>query len=604
MDNNKENITQSCIRLQKKLHGDENRFKRITEKLTDYFYTVFIQDGQACKTVHSPACITVTGYSAEEFDIDPYLWINMVLPEDRDRVREQARKTIQEKRAPESIEHRIMHKKGGIRWVKNTIVPSLDQKGDIVAYDGLINDITERKEMEQTLRESELRVRNKLATLMEPDGDIGTLDLEDIINIPEIQRLMDDFYDITNIGSAIVDIKGKVLVATGWQDICTKFHRVHPETYRNCLESDIHLSASSSPGEFSLYKCKNNLWDMSTPIIVGEKRLGNIFLGQFIFADEEPETELFRKQARRYGFDEKKYLEALQRVPRFTRETVNKAMTFYTRLANLVSDLSFGHIKLARAVNEKAKTEKELKVVNAQLEKALADKDKFFSIIAHDLRSPFIGFHNFIKLMDEHLDHMSQEDLRKLTEDMKANADNLYNLLNNLLEWARVQRGLTSYEPEEIHLSKILKNCREIIKPAAEQKAIDLHVSIPENSLVFVDKAMAGTIIRNIMANAVKFTPRRGQITVETENEPEMVKICIADNGLGMDENSLAKLFSQDQKFSSRGTEGEKGTGLGLLLCKEFIEMHGGEIWVDSKPGQGTAFYFTLPRTAAISKKL
>ncbi len=581
-------------RDQEELRKSEERFRRITEGLSDYLYTVIVRDGRAVQTTHGQACVAVTGYTDKEFASDPYLWINMVADEDREMVLEQIRQVLAGEKAPPA-EHRIIRKDGSVRWVINTIVPSLNEQGNLIAYDGLIKDITERKIMEEALRESEARVRTKLLTLISPEGDISSLDLEDIIDVQALQVLMDDFFNVTKIGSAIVDVKGKILVATGWQDICTKFHRVHPDACKNCIESDVFLSEPGSPGKFRLYKCKNNMWDMATPIVVGGKRLGNIFLGQFLFIDEEPDIEIFRAQARQYHFDEQEYLAALERVPRFSRETVQQAMTFYTRLANLVSELSFGHIKLARAMSETSRAKEELKRVNARLEQTLADKDKLFSIIAHDLRSPFIGFHNFIMLMDNHIDSMSQDDIRELTRNMKSNADNLYNLLNNLLEWARMQRGLISYEPGTIILDELVKLSLDLIKPAAQQKEIALEASIPPGIKVFVDKPMAGTVVRNLLSNAVKYTRRQGIINISAENLESKVRIIVKDNGMGMDEKVMSALFAQDNMISVAGTEGEKGTGLGLLLCKEFVEKHGGQIWAESIPGQGSTFYFTLP---------
>ncbi|RQD55680.1 PocR ligand-binding domain-containing protein [Desulfonatronovibrio magnus] len=582
------------LQAQKALQRSEERFRRITEELTDYLYTVTVSQGQAEKTEHSPSCVAVTGYTAQEFASDPYLWIKMVLPEDQDDVREQARQALNGDQAP-SLEHRIVRKDGKIRWVMNTIVQNFDDQGHVLSYDGLIKDITERKEMEDALRKSEARVRHKLLTLVSPEGDIGDLDLEDIVDVPALQHLMDDFYNLTNIGSAILNIKGKILVATGWQDICTLFHRVHPETCKNCLESDIFLAGPGVPGKFKLYKCKNNMWDISTPIIIGRKHLGNLYLGQFLFAGEEPDVEIFKAQALKYGFDQEEYLQALNRVPRFSRETVQLAMTFYTRLANLVSDLSFGHVKLARAISEKTKAENELKKVNCRLERTLNEKDKFFSIIAHDLKSPFIGFLNFIRLLDKHIDSMSHEDIRNLAREMKSNADNLYNLLNNLLEWSRVQRGLIEFEPAPLTLSEIADFSLELIKPRLVQKEIALHVAIPDDISILADKSMVSTVVRNILANAVKYTRRKGEINFKAEKQNKMIKIVVEDNGLGMDEKTIARLFSQGGKFSTRGTEGERGTGLGLMLCKEFVEKHGGKLWVESKPGQGATFYFTLP---------
>ncbi|WP_370576001.1 PAS domain S-box protein, partial [Methanomethylovorans sp.] len=216
-------------------------------------------------------------------------------------------------------------------------------------------DITEHKLMVEALQESKIHIKRKLDAILEPEGDIGVLELADIIDHKAIQSLMDDFYKLTQIGVGIIDLHGNVLVATGWQDICMKFHRENPETYKHCLESDIRLSSNVPPGTFKLYKCNNNMWDMSTPILVGDTHIGNLFLGQFFFDDEELPYENFRLQAKQYGFDEKAYIEALERVPRWSHEVVKWAMEFYTKLTHLISALSYGNIKLSRTLAERDK---------------------------------------------------------------------------------------------------------------------------------------------------------------------------------------------------------------------------------------------------------
>ncbi len=210
-----------------------------------------------------------------------------------------------------------------------------------------------KRRMDRKLRESEARVRMKLEAILRPEGDIGVPDLGDVIDSERIQALMDDFYRLTNLGVAILDRSGKVLVATGWQDICTRFHRVHPETRRNCKVSDTELSSGTAEGTFKLYRCKNNMWDISTPIMVGGKHLGNLFLGQFFFQDEQLDHEVFRSQARRYGFDEERYMAALESVPRWSRDTVERVMSFYTKFTEIVSDLSYSNIQLARSLVER-----------------------------------------------------------------------------------------------------------------------------------------------------------------------------------------------------------------------------------------------------------
>lgn len=204
---------------------------------------------------------------------------------------------------------------------------------------------------------------NKLSgALLLSDGDIGEETIGNIVDLKALQEMMNFFYNVTHIGIAIDDLKGNIMVATGWQDICTKFHRCHPETLKNCIESDTHLTRKIAvEGEYVIYQCKNGMWDIVTPIIVEEKHIANLFLGQFFFEDEVPDYDFFAKQADNYGFNKEEYMAALDRVPRWSREKVRNVMEFYTRFAGIISKLSFSNLQLARLVIEQRQTEEALR---------------------------------------------------------------------------------------------------------------------------------------------------------------------------------------------------------------------------------------------------
>jgi ligand-binding sensor protein len=153
------------------------------------------------------------------------------------------------------------------------------------------------------------------------------LELADLLDIPAVQRLAEEFYQLAHIPMFILDLKGNPVVAAGWQEVCTKFHRVHPDACKNCRESDQELSTGVVPGQFKLYQCKNHLWDAVTPLMLGEQQVGNLFSGQFFFTDERVDREMFRAQAHKYGFDEQEYLATLDRVPRLSRADVETGMT-------------------------------------------------------------------------------------------------------------------------------------------------------------------------------------------------------------------------------------------------------------------------------------
>lgn len=203
---------------------------------------------------------------------------------------------------------------------------------------------------QQALKKSERQVRSKLDSLLSPEGNLGDIELADILDIDSVESIMQNFYHLTKIPMAIIDLKGEVLIGIGWQDICTKFHRIHPDTCGFCIESDTQLTKDISPGETRLYKCKNNMWDVATPIIVNNQHLGNIFTGQFFFEDEPLDQDVFLIQAKKYKFNEVEYLDALKQVPRFNRQKLAEGMQFLAKLAEMISKLSYSNIKLAKSI--------------------------------------------------------------------------------------------------------------------------------------------------------------------------------------------------------------------------------------------------------------
>lgn len=260
--------------------------------------------------------------------------------------------SIENARLYQSLERKVTERTGELSESNRRLSAAIERS---------TAEIAERKRAEAALRQSERKVRDKLAAVLSPEGDIGTLELADIIDAPGIQAIMDDFYALTRIGVGVIDLHGKILVATGWQDICTRFHRVHPDTLRNCIESDTVLAQGAPSGTCKGYYCKNHLWDISTPIVVGGKLLGHLFLGQFFYDDEEPDEETFRRQARQFGFDEAAYLAALDRVPRWSRDTVDRVMHFYSRFSTFISTLSYSNLKLARTLEERRRVAEALR---------------------------------------------------------------------------------------------------------------------------------------------------------------------------------------------------------------------------------------------------
>jgi PAS domain S-box-containing protein len=317
----------------------------------------------------------IFGLKNTEFPSNYEGFLDTIHPGDRDAANLVFTNSILEGKPIYNMEHRIIRKNSGeIRYVWVSGENVKDTLGKVVRSVGMVLDITERKLAEIALRKSDEKVRFKLQSILLPEGNIAGLELNDIIDGPTLQKLMENFYELIQIPIAIIDNSGKVLVSAGWQDICTKFHRVHPGSCLNCIDSDIHLTHSIADGEFKLYKCKNNMWDLATPLIIGGEHKGNLFLGQFFFDNEIIDYNLFRKQADRYGFAEQEYMVALDKAPRLNQQKLDHAKAFFLNLSRSISQLSYGNIKLARAITQQKLIERALKKLSEELEQRVIER--------------------------------------------------------------------------------------------------------------------------------------------------------------------------------------------------------------------------------------
>jgi signal transduction histidine kinase len=236
-----------------------------------------------------------------------------------------------------------------------------------------------------------------------------------------------------------------------------------------------------------------------------------------------------------------------------------------------------------------------LKESNTQLSFLNATKDKFFSIIAHDLRNPFNGVIGFSELLLKGIDKLPQDKIIKYIEFIHIASKTGSNLLDNLLQWSRAQTGKISYEPVKMSLITIAEETIQLLDGDANRKSISFQQQIGPDVVIFADENMVKAIFRNLISNAIKFTNPKGNILLKSDSNDPFVEITIADNGIGISQENLKNLFRTDMTLSTRGTAKESGTGLGLLLCKEFVEKHNGKIWVESEVGKGSNFKFTLP---------
>ena len=277
-------------------------------------------------------------------------------------------------------------------------------------------------------------------------------------------------------------------------------------------------------------------------------------------------------------------------------------ITALTEAASIVTGFEVGGVDY---ITKPFRHEEVLARVNAhltireqrrQLQALNASKNTFFSIIAHDLKNPFTGFLSLVHLLKQSVAVWDKDGITKFTALLETSTGHLSALLENLLTWSQIQRGIIDYYAEQFDLHLLAVRNIKLFTSTAEQKQISLSSSIPKQTLVYADVNMVDTVMRNLLSNALKFTPVGGTVELSARCNQQSVEISVADTGIGIAQKHLPGLFRIDVKYKRRGTAHEQGSGLGLILCKEFVERNNGRIWVESEVEKGSRFTVALPR--------
>lgn len=253
-------------------------------------------------------------------------------------------------------------------------------------------------------------------------------------------------------------------------------------------------------------------------------------------------------------------------------------------------------------ITERKLAQREIITKNKSLEKLNVEKDKLFSIVSHDLRSPMNGILGLTAMIKEEIEEISKDHIKEIATSIHASASSIIQLLQGLLEWSQLQRGNISFNPQVILLKSSVEKTINLLSESARAKNITLFSNVPESTRVFADNHMLESVIRNLVSNAIKFTPKGGQIEINAkEADANTILVSVKDDGIGMSTAILEKLFSLSAKINRKGTEGELSSGLGLIMSKELIEKHSGKIWAESEEGKGSVFYFTLKKPHDVS---
>ncbi len=578
-------------------------------------------------------CVDALGYSKEEFYSDDFDFFNLVAEEYKELTRQNKYKLLQGI-AIEPHDYALISKNGK-RMEVILSIELIDYAGD-KQFMGTAMDITERKHAEAGLSESERKTRALLDAIpdlifrIDRDGtyldykadrsDLYAQSEQTIIGKknrditpPEFADLIDRYIGQTLESGELQEFEYQMIipmhglrdyearmVPSGKDEVITFVRNITDRKraeeglkiseikFRNIVEGTRAILFSVNKrgiftylNEAACYKLGMNLQDI----------LGKFYL-RFVHIESRSITHsTFSEQivnpTPNISID-------VRLMPKSGNNTWLNLLVNPIYKDGIIEGLS----AVGLDITDRKEVEAGIKVKNEQLVKLNSEKDKFFSIIAHDLRSPFNGLLNLTELMSDSRENFSPAEFADYSKLLNESARILYKLLENLLEWAQVQKGSIDFTPIDLYLSKIVSQNIDIIYQRALQKRIKILNEIDNTQRVFADEKMIDTVFRNLLSNAVKFTKIDGKVVVKSERSNNgTIEVSVEDNGVGINEKDIIRLFKLEEKVSSVGTEGEPSTGLGLLLCKEFIEMHGGKIWVESKEGKGSKFIFTLRKS-------
>jgi len=526
-------------KVEEELTEGKERYKQLLSTATDYVYTVnVLENGRSFETSYSPGCEAVTGYTPEEYKADSYLWYRMIYEEDQDAVLNQISELLSGKDVG-SLEHRIIHRDGSIRWVKNELILHFDEHENLVSYDGLITDITKRKKVEENLQESE----EKFRTLYESTTDA-------IMLLDE-----NGFFDCN---AATLRIFG---LSSMNRFISKRPHDLSPSKQPDGKDSlaafNEHIATAFEKGSdyFEwMHKCAD----------------GTIF----------PATVLLNHMK----LKDKDILQAVVRditeQKRSEKEIKEKNM-----------DLKVAHKKLSSLNKD---LERKVKDRTAKVEKLLKQKDEFIGQLGHDLKNPLNPLVNLLPIVEK---HEKDPESKELLHVINRNVDYMKNLVVKTIKLARLNASGTEFSFEDINLLEKINVVVEKNKLMLDENHMMVESKINEDIIVKADELRLEELFDNLVNNAVKYSPNGGNITIDAKEDKDFVIVSVKDLGIGMTEGQLDHIFDEFYK-ADESRHDFHSSGLGLAICKRIVEKHSGRIWAESSgKGHGSTVFFTIPKS-------
>lgn len=458
---------------------------------------------------------------------------------------------------------------------------------------------------------------------------------QELVRENELQQLFSDFCEAVGVAAAVIDLQGKVLAAARWQPVCTDFHRKNEQTCALCIESDTRLALNLQQGkDYAMYRCRNGMTDCASPVMVAGCHVANVFIGQFHITP--PDDAFFKTQAETMGFERDSYLKAVHAAPIIDEARLPSILGFLTRFSKLMGSFAVEqwrarqaetsnrdqameqHRQRIAAVSlaedaEHSRAEvtaykehledlveertAELVVAKAKAEEATQMKSMFLANMSHEIRTPMnaiIGL-SYLALKTP-LDAKQRDYLRKIHNAGSA----LLAVINDILDFSKIEAGKLDIETTDFRLDDVITSVTTVTGQKTHEKGLEFLVEIqPEVPQFLVgDPLRLGQILTNLVNNAVKFT-ERGEIRVKAElveraEDRCQLRFSVRDTGIGMTKDQSSRLFQPFTQADMSTTRKHGGTGLGLTICRRLVELMGGQIWLESVPGEGSTFLFTV----------
>ena len=618
------------------IHLTNKSQTQLTARMARWFY-----DHQYKQHIWSDGIYEILELNPQKTEANFYSFLEVIHPEDR-HLKIQANEELKSTSKPIEISYRLLFNNGRIKWINEICNTNFDQSGQPLRSFGTIQDITKYKLTEEVFKQKEERINslieqfplavaicqnNKFKIINQAGKRIFRVtmlshfigkQLLDFVH-PDSQSGFSKKLKSVNQGrqeptfeSILMRQDGEsfdaevTLIPTTFQGSATIQFVVNDITRQKETENSLHLSEEKF--NYLSENLSAALWTIdlagnitnTSPSMVNllgypSGEIVNMNISRFLTLESYAET--FRRIVDRKTSikDRGKPVRKKLILESITRNNTRKWLEIISYpVWDLNNNLS-GFTGICRDVSERIKTENLLKANEARLNDLITTKDKFFSIIAHDLRIPFNGILGFLDLLDTRFEELDNSEKRTFIRLIAENAENTLTLLENLLEWSKSQTGKHSFQPVKQKLRPIIDAVVSNHTPALNLKNLALHVFVPDDLEIFADNRMLMTIFHNLISNAIKFSYSDGIIEIIAIPNNYEIEIIVSDIGIGMTKEISRTLFRIDDHFSTPGTLNEKGSGLGLILCKDFIEMHDGKIWVESQPDKGSRFIFTIP---------